>query len=242
MLYVQTNTANVHAIDAETGKTLWSKQIGSPDHPSMPLDARGDMLAVVNGSRLYVVNRFNGDLLYEKTCKYAAARSGLEFQAGLRAESRGVARRLSRGTGGCRAKLGKAESELATPAKPQTEAERRANVRVKQKATAPVFCQSFGGSPVQPLVTRNDLTSEYVVWPTDRGYLNLGRINRDADSSLVVKYRLTTGATIVARPAYLPPDPQDARRCRRGLCRLVRRVRVRRAGRDRRDAVAIFHG
>lgn len=105
-------------------------------------------------------------------------------------------------------KLGKAESELAMPAKPQTEAERRANIRVKQKATAPVFCQSFGGSPVQPLVTRDDLTSEYVVWPTDRGYLNLGRISHDADSSLVVKYRLTTGAPIVARPAYLPPDPK----------------------------------
>ena len=61
---------------------------------------------------------------------------------------------------------------------------------------------------MQPLVTRDDLGGEYVVWPTDRGYMNLGRINRDAESTLAVKYRLTTGATIVARPAYLPPDPK----------------------------------
>ncbi len=209
VLYVQTNTGSVHAIDAETGKTLWSKQIGSPDHPSMPLDARGDMLAVVNGSRLYVVNRFNGDLLYEKTCKYApGAGAALSSKRAYVPSLEGLLGAYLVEPADPAQKLGKAESELAMPAKPQTEAERRANIRVKQKATAPVFCQSFGGSPVQPLVTRDDLTSEYVVWPTDRGYLNLGRISHDADSSLVVKYRLTTGAPIVARPAYLPPDPK----------------------------------
>ena len=69
VLYVQTNTANVHAIDAETGKTLWSRQIGVPEHPSMPPDAKGDLLAVINGSRLYVVNRFSGNPLCEKTLK-----------------------------------------------------------------------------------------------------------------------------------------------------------------------------
>ena len=47
-----------------------------------------------------------------------------------------------------------------------------------------------------------------MVWPTDRGYLNLGRINRETENTLAVKYRLETGATIVARPAYLPPDPK----------------------------------
>ena len=57
VLYAQTNTAMVHAIDAETGKTLWSKQIGRANQPSMPLNVRGDKLAVINGSRLYLVDR-----------------------------------------------------------------------------------------------------------------------------------------------------------------------------------------
>ena len=96
MLYVQTNTANVHAIDAETGKTLWSKQIGLPKHPSMPPDAKGDLLAVVNGSRLYVVNRFNGDLLYEKEIKDAPGGGpALSSKRVLRAQRHGAARRLS---------------------------------------------------------------------------------------------------------------------------------------------------
>ena len=66
ILYAQTDKAVVHAIDAETGKTLWWKQVGRPQHPSMTPGAGRDLLAVINGSRLYVLNRFNGDLLYEK--------------------------------------------------------------------------------------------------------------------------------------------------------------------------------
>ena len=65
-LYAQTDKAVVHAIDAETGKTLWMKQVGSPRYPSMPPDANRDLLAVVNGSRLYVLNRNSGDLLYQR--------------------------------------------------------------------------------------------------------------------------------------------------------------------------------
>jgi len=210
VLYAQTNTANVHAIDAETGKTLWSKQVGLPDHPSMPPDAKGDMLAVVNGSRLYVVNRFNGDLLYEKVIKDApgagpavsAKRAYVPSVTGLM-----VAYQVE-SADNTKKKPDKAESELTAPAKPQTEADRQQNVRVNQKSAAPVFCQSFGRALVQPLVTRDDQGGEYVVWPTDRGYLNFGRINRDGDNTLAVKYRLTTGAMIVARPAYLPPDPK----------------------------------
>ena len=57
----------IHAIDAETGKTLWSKQIGMPKHPNMPPDAKGDLLATINGSRLYIVNRFTGELSFAKS-------------------------------------------------------------------------------------------------------------------------------------------------------------------------------
>ena len=64
-LYVQTDRATVHAIDAETGKTLWSQRVGRPDHPSMAPDAMGNLLAVVNGSRLYLLDRRDGRLLKE---------------------------------------------------------------------------------------------------------------------------------------------------------------------------------
>ncbi len=65
-LYAQTDKAVIHALDAETGKTLWCKQVGQARYPSMPPDANRDLLAVVNGSRLYVLNRYNGKLLYQR--------------------------------------------------------------------------------------------------------------------------------------------------------------------------------
>ena len=65
MLYAQTDKAVVQAIDAETGKTLWSKQVGQPQYPTMSPGVNRDFVAIINGSRLYVLNRFNGDLLWE---------------------------------------------------------------------------------------------------------------------------------------------------------------------------------
>ena len=69
VLYVQTNKAVVHAIDAETGKTLWCKQVGNPRVSELPPDANRDLLAVINGARLYVLDRLTGDLLDQAKSK-----------------------------------------------------------------------------------------------------------------------------------------------------------------------------
>ena len=74
ILYVQTDRAMVHAIDAETGETLWAKLVGRPEHPSLTPGASADLLAIINGSRLYICNRYNGDLLYETQIDGAPAR------------------------------------------------------------------------------------------------------------------------------------------------------------------------
>ena len=71
VLYVQTNTATFTPSTRRRARRCGRSRSACPNHPSMPPDAKGDMLAVVNGSRLYVVNRFNGDLLYEKAIKDA---------------------------------------------------------------------------------------------------------------------------------------------------------------------------
>ena len=43
---------------------------------------------------------------------------------------------------------------------------------------------------------------EFVAWATDRGYLNVGRIDRRQKTCLTIKYRLQTGEAIAA-PAEL---------------------------------------
>ena len=65
ILYAQTDRAMVHATDAETGATLWAKQIGRPEYPSMTPGVGRSLLAIVNGSRLYVGDRLNGNMLLE---------------------------------------------------------------------------------------------------------------------------------------------------------------------------------
>ena len=208
-LYAQTDRATIHAIDAETGKMLWSKQVGRPNHPSLTPSASHDFLAVVNGSRLYVVNRLNGDLLYEREVEGApgagAALSAKRAYVPM-VDGMVVAYRLEPEVN-AKVESAKAKEEVATDEAPQSEADRRQETRLRQEATPPLFCRSYGRALVQPLVTRETAEEEYVTWPTDRGYLNVGHINRVEEKYLELKYRLATEAPIVTRPAYLPPDP-----------------------------------
>jgi outer membrane protein assembly factor BamB len=61
--------------------------------------------------------------------------------------------------------------------------------------TPPWYYQSFGRAMVRPLVT-----PESIVWTTDAGYLYVGGSNK-----LGMRYRLETGAEIVAPPSYHHP-------------------------------------
>ena len=64
-LRAQIDRLTIPVLDAETGHQLWSKMIGRPEHPSMTPDVSSDLLATVNGLRLFVCNRYTGDVLFE---------------------------------------------------------------------------------------------------------------------------------------------------------------------------------
>jgi len=208
-LYVQTDRAMVHAIDAETGETYWARQVGRPDHPSLAPGASRDLLAVINGSRLYVCNRFNGDLLYEVQVNGApgAGPAVSEKRAYIpMVDGMVMAYRLEPLTDPMH-ELGKIKKNLTEQERLQLEEERRENIRIRQEYIPPMSCQSIGRAMVQPLVTRQNQGEEYCVWPTDRGYLNIGRIDRRSEDRLAIKWRLETNAGIAAQPTYLPGDP-----------------------------------
>src|SRR5687767_10045588 len=59
-LFVQTGMATTHAIDGETGRTLWIANVGAPKHPSLPLGVGVHRVAVINGTMLYVLDRATG--------------------------------------------------------------------------------------------------------------------------------------------------------------------------------------
>ena len=208
-LYAQTEKGAIHAIDAETGKTLWSRQVGRPNHPSMTPSASHDLLATINGSRLYIVNRFNGEILLEKEIDGApGAGPALSAKHAHVPTTTGqlIAYRLEPPVD---AKLEAAKSQTEGGAEERTQGEgRHSQIRLRQEYLPPLSFQSGGRALVQPLVTHETAEDECVVWATDQGYLNIGYINRQNERALELKHRLVTEGAIVGRPAYLPPNPK----------------------------------
>ncbi len=210
-IYAQTNKAIVQAIDAESGETIWVKRIGRPDHPSLTPGVARDMLAVVNGARLYVVNRHNGNLLYETAVKGAPGagpalsdkRVYVPMLQGLM-----VAYRLESLTDPQKELgFGKSWEEMDEGERVAAEKERRDNLRLRQEFIAPLVSQSLGRVMIQPLVTLQNDDEEYCVWPTDRGLLNIGHINRHDEKKLEARHQIATDAGIAARPTYKAADP-----------------------------------
>jgi outer membrane protein assembly factor BamB len=60
MLLILTDSGVIHALDADTGKSVWVTQFGNPNYPSLGPDANDEFVAVVNGSTLYLLDRASG--------------------------------------------------------------------------------------------------------------------------------------------------------------------------------------
>ena len=207
-LFVQTDRAMLQAIDAETGQTLWAVQVGQRNHPSLAPSANGEVVAVINGSTLYIVSRFTGKLLWK---------SGIDGAPGAGAElsdwrayvvltdGKMLAYRLEE------ARRTSEDRKLDPEATPEDEeavaAKGREDYRLKQERVPTLSCQSWGRALVQPVVTRQNAGEEFVAWPTDRGYMFVARINRKTETEFAIEYKLTTEAGIAARPSYLQPNP-----------------------------------
>jgi outer membrane protein assembly factor BamB len=65
-LYVSTNSGIIHAIDAETGATRWVAAAGKRDYPASIPAVAEDLVAVANGSTLYLLNALDGGLVWER--------------------------------------------------------------------------------------------------------------------------------------------------------------------------------
>jgi outer membrane protein assembly factor BamB len=71
MVLVQSSRGRITALDAETGRTLWSNQIGARDGASSEPAANEKFVVVVNGSTLYVLNRSAGDIVWQRELRGA---------------------------------------------------------------------------------------------------------------------------------------------------------------------------
>lgn len=66
-LYIQTTTGLLNAIDAETGRTRWTIQLGNPNYPSSVPGVSEKYVASINGSTVYLIDAMNGKIKWERT-------------------------------------------------------------------------------------------------------------------------------------------------------------------------------
>ncbi len=66
MLLVQTEQGTLSGLNAETGRILWSTQVGPRNHSSTEPAVNDTYVAVINGSVLFVLDRNNGQLLWQR--------------------------------------------------------------------------------------------------------------------------------------------------------------------------------
>ena len=71
-IYASTDQGIVHAVDGETGVTRWSMRVGRPNHPNLGPVANDDYVAVVNGSKLYLLTADTGTLVWQRWLKKGA--------------------------------------------------------------------------------------------------------------------------------------------------------------------------
>ncbi len=213
VIYAQTNRGMIRAYDAETGKPTWDepRQVGNPDFPSSAVAVGGDLLAVTNGSRLYVLNRHSGDFLWDDQiagvpsgqiavgdmCVYVPLYNGTVLAYRLQPEGEFAKKKSAPKF------KSKNPVEVQEPVAPPPIKE----LRLLQKKDLPLSCPADGKALVEPLVIHAPDALEEVVWPTDRGYLFTG-FNDPEANRMLVKSRMECGAEIVAPASYLPPDPK----------------------------------
>lgn len=66
-VYLQGTGGTVTAFDAESGKRLWSVQLGNRDEPIFPGVSNEKYFLAVNGMSLYCIERFSGKVLWQLT-------------------------------------------------------------------------------------------------------------------------------------------------------------------------------
>jgi hypothetical protein len=64
--YATSERGLVHALDGETGRTLWTTSIGNPRYPTTAAAANDKFVGVCNGSTLYVLLASDGSLVWTR--------------------------------------------------------------------------------------------------------------------------------------------------------------------------------
>jgi hypothetical protein len=210
-LFTLSNQSMLAAVDAATGETRWSVEVGNREHATLTPAVNRKFVAVINGSTLHVLNRYNGQLLWKKQLQAAVGAGAAVSQWRIYIpllDSRLVCYQM--------VPVKEWQDEIAKRAALKPEGQSPGefsgmeSLRLEQEVRPPMSISSPGKAILPPLVVRQNLAEEEVIWATDTGYLCCGRIDLNNDREFVLRYRLKTDGRIAGPPCYLPPDANVA--------------------------------
>ncbi len=73
IVIAQTDRGMLHVIDGESGRTMWAVRAGRPKYPTTAAAANDKYVAIVNGMTLFVYERANGRLAWQRRLGSASA-------------------------------------------------------------------------------------------------------------------------------------------------------------------------
>ncbi len=216
-LFVQTDRAALHVIDAETGQTLWVKTVGRPNHPSLPLGVGEKLVSVVNGTYIYILKRADGKLLWTGRMDDVPVAGICMSKRRVfvpTISGRVIAYKMTRIADPLL--LSSPSPEEADAEEPADKAmspsvqkeEASDSLRFKQGPAAEVACGSSGAVSTQPIIMRDDDLGMYIAWTTSKGMF-VAHIGRQDENHFPLLYELAGGSEIVSRPTYLPPRTEN---------------------------------
>ena len=208
-LYASTTEGLVQAIDATTGKKLWSTMTGKRVFFTSAPVANEDFVAVTNGSSVHCLRSDTGKFIWSHTCNAAPGGAPAisddfifvplvngfvdAFPLWDQTDRKDVVEKRKF------AQPDEEKSKSRIAYENAIKAERlsrygRLNRRVSKHMTIKHFV-SAGAAMNRPIVTKNTTS-----WPTLRGHYNVGSNSRDNVGKM--RYRLKTGGPIRASGAY----------------------------------------
>jgi len=207
-LFVQNDRAAVQAIDAITGKALWVQQVGKPAHPTLPVGVNREFVAVLNGSRLYVLNRYNGEVLLDAPAMGVPAAGPAVSERRVYVpmlDGLIVAHRLEPVPDAGREFVKpKPEAEMTEAERAQAAQQRRQTLRLRQDGTRPLRTHSAGRPYLAPVVLRQTPYDEHVAWVTDVGHLYIAQVDRRSEDALSLLHRIKLSGQLPSQPVYAP--------------------------------------
>ncbi len=213
-IFIVSNDARLHAIDAETGGTLWVTELGDPDTICMAPAANSRMVGVLAGVDLQVFDRRTGMKLWENSISGTPG-------AGCALSERHIYMPLASGrilawplveelkkepivppldepaptqpkdhdeqvVAEIRSKLEEIRESLRGP-QPGVPEE---PLRLMPPTFIPLECQSFGNALIQPIVAEETAIDEFLVWPTLNGDIYFGCIGESVKNIFALLYRV----------------------------------------------------